>query len=441
MTYKKYMLFYYLISIFITNLISCDNSEKLKDQSPNIEKLEKILDELFPNDEPAAAALIVKDDKILFEKYYGLTSLPNGTKTNAITTFNIASISKQFTAVSILQLVEKGNLSLDEPLFTYFPEYEDPLWKKVKLRHLLSHSSGIPDARGYLNRTQKIFGDEELALEFLDNLTTLKFEPGTNYEYVNPTYVLMGRLIERITQKNFTKYVQENIFDKADMTQTAYIFQEKNACHAYDYERDEGEGEEKSGDRPEGPHNWTEYDYGEETFFATRPDGGIYSNVRDFLKWEQKRPSLLSKDLLDEAYKPHIKVYGSNYSDYQNRPGTYYGYGWFIEPEKKCIYHTGDNGGFKNLAARYPEKKGLILVFAARNDWDRYKVKTQIEEIFDLVPSESKENEGLSTGVTLGIVFGIIGLIVIIIVIVIILKKRKNGNEDIGPLEKLNPGS
>mgnify|MGYP002625558357 CR=1 FL=1 len=147
------------------------------------------------------------------------------------------------------------------------------------------------------------------------------------------------------------------------------------------------------------------------------------------------------KDLLDEAYKPHIKVYGSNYSDYQNRPGTYYGYGWFIEPEKKCIYHTGDNGGFKNLAARYPEKKGLVLVFAARNDWDRYKVKTQIEEIFDLVPSESKENEGLSTGVTLGIVFGIIGLIVIIIVIVIILKKRKNGNEDIGPLEKLNPDS
>ena len=78
----------------------------------------------------------------------------------------------------------------------------------------------------------------------------------------------MGRLIERITNKDFVDYVQENIFDPANMTNTAYIFQEKNACHAYEYDREEEV-------RPPGPHNWYEYDYGEETFFATRPDGGF----------------------------------------------------------------------------------------------------------------------------------------------------------------------
>ena len=380
--------------IAIHSSVSKDNKffEKEINETPDIARFEKIVNELFPEDEPAGAVLIMKEEKILFENYYGLSFLPNGTKIDMNSNFCIASISKQFTAVAILQLVSQGKVSLDEPLKTYFPEYTNPLWGKVKLRHLLSHCSGIPDERGYLNRSQKIYGDENLALEYLTNLTKLHFEPGSTYEYENPTFVLIGRLIERITNKTFVDYVQENIFTPAGMTNTAYIFQEKNACHAYEYDRDEGDSEESSGDRPPGPHDWYEYDYGEETFFATRPDGGIYSNPRDFIKWEKALPSLLSKDILSEAYKPQIKVSGSPWSDYQNRPGTYYGYGWFIEPEKKCIYHTGDNGGFKNLAAKYPDKEAFVIVFSARADWDRYGLKTQIEEIFDLVP---KFNEKL----------------------------------------------
>ena len=373
---------YYLNSNFF--------NEKMKEEE-NITKFVKICKDLFPEEEPAAAVLIVKDEKILFENYYGLTNLSNGTKTNMFTNFNIASISKQFTAVGILQLVARGNISLEEPLKKYFPEYINPLWDKINLKHLLSHSSGIPDARGYLNKSKKIYGDENLALEYLTNLTELHFEPGSNYEYVNPTYVLIGRLIERITNKSFVDYIQENIFTPANMTNTNYIFQEKNACHAYEYEREEGDSEESSGDRPPGPHDWHEYDYGEETFFATRPDGGIYSNPRDFLKWEKALPVLLNQELLNEVYKPQIKVYGSQWSDYQNRYGTYYGYGWFIEPEKKCIYHTGDNGGFKILAAKYPDKNAFVLVFAARADWDRYALKIKIEEIFDLVPKNSEK--------------------------------------------------
>ena len=149
---------YYLNSNFF--------NEKMKEEE-NITKFEKICKDLFPEEEPAAAVLIVKDEKILFENYYGLTNLSNGTKTNMFTNFNIASISKQFTAVGILQLVARGNISLEEPLKKYFPEYINPLWDKIKLKHLLSHSSGIPDARGYLNKSKKIYGDENLALEYL----------------------------------------------------------------------------------------------------------------------------------------------------------------------------------------------------------------------------------------------------------------------------------
>ena len=118
---------------------------------------------------------------------------------------------------------------------------------------------------------------------------------------------------------------------------------------------------------------------------------GIYSNPRDFIKWEKALHFLLNKELLNEVYKPKIKTYGSPWNDYQNRYGTYYGYGWLIEPEKKCIYHTGDNGGFKNLAAKYLEKNAYVIVFTARADWDRYGLKSQIEEIFDPTPKITKK--------------------------------------------------
>ncbi|MDD2293990.1 MAG: serine hydrolase, partial [Bacteroidales bacterium] len=88
------------------------------------------------------------------------------------------------------------------------------------------------------------------------------------------------------------------------------------------------------------------------------------------------------------AQSPHTNISGSTFSDYQNRPNTAYGYGWFIAPETETsplkIYHTGDNGGFKILAARYPEQNILVLVFANRADWDRYKLMQEIEKALGL---------------------------------------------------------
>ena len=122
---------------------------------------------------------------------------------------------------------------------------------------------------------------------------------------------------------------------------------------------------------------WKECDYGEETFFATKADGGIYSSTHEMLQWMQalERGEVISKEALALAYAPHTKVSGSPWSDYQNRPNTWYGYGFFIdrtpgEPVK--IYHTGDNGGFQNYAASFPSCGVKVIVFANRNDFDRW---------------------------------------------------------------------
>ncbi len=339
--------------------------------------IDRLCRRLFPEGEPGAAVLVLKGDHVLFDKGYGLADLQTRAPIDGNTSFNIASVSKQFTAVAVLQLAGQGAIDLDDSIAEYFPELQKDFWKEVRIKHLLSHSSGVPDARDYLSREQKILGDEDLALEYLPHLDSLRFAPGTAYEYMNPTYVLLGRLVERVSGEPFEAYVRTHIFAPAGMERTVYFdrdHQERIPAMAHGYGRDDADAA------------WQEYDFGEETFFATRPDGGIYTSTHEFVLWEKalRNGTVLEPERLAEAMHPHTLVSGSPWSDYQNRPGTWYGYGWFVEPATADtplrIYHTGDNGGFKILAARIPDKELLILVFANRSDWDRYDLLLQIEK-------------------------------------------------------------
>ena len=381
----------FLLSFFFAMLSSCTNNP----EKEAVAKLDNLCSSLFPADEPGAAVLVLKGDKVLFDKGYGIADIDTKVPIDGNTFFNIASVSKQFTAVAILQLAEEGKLSLEDPVSKYFPEFKAPFWKDIRIKHLLSHCSGVPDARGGIPRELKIKGDEALAMSYLPDLDFLHFEPGTAYEYINPTFVMCGAIVEKVTGQPFTEYVTEHIFRPAGMTQTRYFDPQHqdlipNMSHGYEYADVEDMPEERTADATPSkePKNWYEYDYGEETFFATRPDGGIYTSTHQFVLWEKalRANTLLSEASRIDAHSPHTYVSDSPWSDYQNRPNTWYGYGWFIEPEtdstKEVIYHTGDNGGFKILAARYPADNALVLVFANRADWDRYEVMQEIEEIF-----------------------------------------------------------
>lgn len=381
----KKLSFFLLISL--TLMVSCKQ---------NTAQLDRLFSGMFPPDEPGAAVLILKGDDILFDKGYGVADLETKKPIDGNTFFNIASVSKQFTAVAILQLAEAGKLSLEDPVAMYFP-FEQAFWKEVRIKHLLSHSSGVPDARGGIPRELKITGDEALALSYLPDVTELHFLPGSAYEYINPTYVLCGAIVEKVSGQPFDTYVTEHIFLPAGMKQTLYFdpaHQDRipNMAHGYEYADVEEMPEERTADtKPaDGPKQWYEYDYGEETFFATRPDGGIYTSTHEFVQWEKalRANTVLPEASRRDAQSPHTSVSDSPWSDYQNRPNTWYGYGWFIEPKtdtsKEVIYHTGDNGGFKILAARYPEDDALVLIFANRADWDRYDTMQKVEAILGL---------------------------------------------------------
>ena len=385
----KRIVIFLLFSIVI--MAACNRSQT-KEQ---VAQLDRLCTSMFPADEPGAAVLVLKGDDVIFDKGYGIADIVTKVPIDGNTFFNIASVSKQFTAVAILQLAEEGKLSLEDPVSKYFPEFKAPFWNDIQIKHLLSHSSGVPDARDGIPRELKITGDEALAMSYLPDLDFLHFAPGEAYEYINPTFVVCGAIVEKVSGQSFSDYVTEHIFRPAGMAKTLYFDPEHqdlipNMAHGYEYADVEDMPEERTADSAPSkePKDWYEYDYGEETFFATRPDGGIYTSTHEFVEWEKalRANTVLPEAARVDAQSPHTYASESPWSDYQNRPNTWYGYGWFVEPKtdttKEVIYHTGDNGGFKILAARYPEDNALVLIFANRADWDRYETMQKIEEIF-----------------------------------------------------------
>lgn len=375
---------YYIPVVLVALLAMAYGCKDTDNSKMDFERIDSLCARIFPENEPGGAVLILKGDDVVYCNCRGIANADTGTRITDTTLFNIASVSKQFTAVGILQLAEKNLLSLDDNVHKFFPEFSSNIWDRVQIKHLLSHSSGVPDGRGYLTREQKVFGDEDLATEYLKDLDALHFEPGTAYEYMNPTFVVLGKIIEKVSGLPYVEYMEKNVLGPAGMS----------SSHFFDPELMAG--------LPECSHGyvfiegWKEYDYGEETFFATRPDGGLYTSVNDFVKWELALRSgkVLGQEMLALAHTPHTQVSGSTWSDYQNRPNTWYGYGWFIEPKTEAgketeasplvVYHTGDNGGYQILAARYPESDILVLIFANQYNWDRYSAKMEIQDALGL---------------------------------------------------------
>lgn len=394
-------------------------------------RLDSLMSANYSPDAPGAALLIAKNGIVLYDDGRGIANVNTKEKITGNTVFNIASITKQFTAIAALKLQEMGLISLEDNVAKYFPEFKSDIWKKVKLKHLLSHSSGVIDARPRTDHDFVYFATDVQSIQYMKTLDKLRFEPGTNYEYVNPTFDLFYVIIEKVTGETFENFQKKYIFDKAQMNNVRYFSPEKvipNVAHGYIVNEDavvtglDSDTDKKRTKKAtdyvdsKGVH-WAECDYGEETFFATKADGGIYTSTRDFLNWELalRNNLVVNEASKRQAYKPHTLVSGSKHSNYQNRENTSYGLGWFIETKPNCetkIYHTGDNGGFQAYAAKYEDSNVNVIMFENRNDNDRWKMQLQIEQILreeNVFTGEPKSGNPIAQGWYAdpeGIVFG-----------------------------------
>lgn len=356
-----------LISTVVFMTISCVNKDPFKGSEMVCSEIDSLFTSQYPSNEPGVSVLVMKEDSVIFAKGYGVADLTTGITADDNTFYNIASVSKQFSAVAIMMLAEEGKLSLDDNLKKWFPNFKADFFNDITLRHLLSHSSGIPDARDRTNREFVTKAKDVESYAYIENLKQLNFLPGSSYEYMNPTFQLLYTIIEQASGDSFEHFMSERIFNPSGMKEALYFEEGRfipRMAKGYLQNKESAVFEE--------------YDYGEESFFATKADGGIYTSVREFVKWEKalRNNTLISIAMLNEAQSPKIAI--------AEMKGNSYGYGWFIEervdyPVK--IYHTGDNGGFQIYAARYPEQKILILFFSNRNDRNREENAALIDGI------------------------------------------------------------
>lgn len=308
--------------------------------------------------------LVADGGKVLSEKAIGLRSFEKGIPLQATDVFEMASISKQFTAMMVMLCQEKGILQFDD----LAEKYLDVPYKGISIRHLLTHTSGLPDYQAIMDAhwdKSKAAGNPDI-LEYLNRYAPPKsFEPGEKYEYSNTGYVLLASIVEKVTQKDFIELSQEWIFKPLGMKNTAIrTLEEKAKVENFAA----GHLKDESG-KYVNANQFRSSDY--TLWLGNRKGPGrVSSTAQDLLIWDQALYSgrLVSDKTLNEAFSPMILNDGTR---------SYYGFGWEIEPKSpygKMVMHTGDNPGYKTIIVRFIEENKTIIVLNNNYHPDQIKL-------------------------------------------------------------------
>lgn len=358
--YNSVMPKIFLASILMHCMLLCSSLAQ------NVVEIDRLLS-AYQGENPGASLLIVKDGKVLLQRAYGYADLKSKEPVTAATNFRLASVSKQFTAACILQLIDQGKLTLGTTLTEAFPGF--PTYgSAVTVKHLLTHTSGIPDYEDYVPDTA--FNPQlkdQGVLTILMQLDSTYFTPGTQYRYSNSAYALLALMVEKYTGKSFASYLHERIFQPLGMNHTlAYeAGEEEVTTRAYGYDRDK--------------HLWKLQD--QSSTSAVLGDGGIYSNVLDLFKWDQ---SLYTDKIL-----PHHWLKAAfSYNHLEDGQTVDYGYGWHLKRNnkgKEVVYHTGSSTSFRNILYRIPTLRFSILLLTNRNHPQEEDMLTLAEKIAELI--------------------------------------------------------
>lgn len=279
---------------------------------------------------------------LVFEHAGGLADVESRTACTPATNFRIASVSKQFTATAVMLLVDRGKVSLDDRLTKFFPGFPD-YGKRITVKQLLTHTSGLPEYEKLIPAGTTMQLDDLDVLHLLMDTKKPLFEAGEKFEYSNSGYTLLGLIVEAVSQKPFHEFVTSEIFRPLGMNDSVLYQRGLNEVRlrAFGHEFKEG--------------NWARSD--QSLTSAVRGDGGVYTSLRDYLKWLRgiDEQQLLSKASYGAVFSPQVLT---------NRNGAHYGYGWFMDEYRgePRIYHNGETRGFRACVQRFP-KRGAAIFF------------------------------------------------------------------------------
>jgi len=319
----------------------------------DLNAIDSVMKSYYRPEEPGASIVVAKDGKIVFSKGYGMANLEQHTPISTASVFRMGSMTKQFTAIAILMLVQKGQLSLDDRLSKFYPEqFKDD--HGITIRHLLGHTSGIkdyitiPEVRAYA--TRKIKPQEIIAIIAQ---SPLDFEPGTDYTYSNSGYFILGGILEQITGVSYPEFITKNILQPLKMQHTSYEDPAQIiADRASGYYR-----------RAEGFINAPYIDMS--VIFSA---GALLTNPEDMVKWDE---SLYLHLLVNAQY---IKM-ALEPQQLHNGDHTDYGFGFRMVKVNgvNSIEHGGGIFGFQCYGIRVESAHVYVLVmtnFEGKNKYD-----------------------------------------------------------------------
>ncbi len=350
----------YLFLFLSLSFFNCTN--KMDNDQLLEQKLDSVFSTLFITDEPGGSVFIQQGDKTLYAKSFGVSDMTTKTPYTSSTSQNLGSVSKTFVSYGILILQNEGKLSIEDPIIKYFPDFKNKeIAEKVTIKHLMTHTSGLPDLR----ETTKN-GDFYLTAKDAENWApvketeTLKFDPGSDYEYSNPAYNALALIIEQVSGNKWQDFIKMQIFDPSGMKKSDIQdgpHPSENVAHGY--RKIDGE--------------WQEYDYGEYPTFAAAGNGGVWSSVDDLRKYVAafKNNSFADAKTTTLSVDPWIP------QNWKGKTAPWKGMAWFkhksylhgMNPEEEftVIEHSGDQGGFRAHVLMIPEAD-ITIIWLTNNE-------------------------------------------------------------------------
>ncbi len=360
----RHVKFSNLLAIVLIGVTACSGVRSPEQQPAEPDAFFR---EFFNDGEPGGAVLLMKGDSVVFSRGYGLADMVTREPITTETLFNLGSVSKTFVANAILMLEEQGKLSLDDDLYQYFPGFKNPeIAKKVKIKHLLSHTSGLPDNRQVGRDTVYFLTAKDAENWYpVTQADALRFEPGSQFEYSNPAYNGLALIVEKVSGMRWQQFVIDRIMRPSGMmtsTITDGPHPASGVAHAYNRNHN---GE------------WIEDDYGEEPTFAAAGNSGVWSSVEELARYELA--------LQNGTFLPRARVNESRtVQRFENWNGKTrsvsgwswhepnVGWSWFINTDSAghhIVGHTGTQGGFVANYVSMP-KEGLLLVVLCNSPRD-----------------------------------------------------------------------
>lgn len=304
----------------------------------------------------SGAVLIAQDGVILVSKGYGLADRVQQIPNTPQTKFRLGSLTKQFTALAILQLQAQGKLNVQALVCQYLPNCPSA-WQAITLHHLLTHTAGLPDLTRFpdYERTKTTPSTPFQTMDrFKDK--PLDFPPGTKWDYSNSNYIVLGVVIEQVSGQTYAAFVQKNIFAPLQMTNSGYEHDKSILAKGYANANAEAEPIDMS------------------IPFAA---GGLYSTVEDLYRWDQAlyTEKLLPRTLLDLLFTPFAEIPDSG--------GLHYGYGWIIGQQfnHPIVNHNGGIEGFVSSINRFPTDKAVVILLSNQQDVNPNEISSQLTQI------------------------------------------------------------